>query len=255
MQQYKADLHTHTVLSPCGDLAMSPKNIVEAALSKKVNIMAITDHNSTLMCKIIHDYALNYGITIIPGVEINTKEEAHCLAYFHNFEQVAEFQIYLEKHLPFVQNNVDYFGYQVVVNVEEEIVDEIESLLITALDVSIEEASKKVYEIGGVFIPAHIDRPKNSIISQLGFIPPDLKVDAIELSKHTTLEIFLKQNSMYKRHSFTQSSDAHFIENIGDAFTLFELESPTLTEIFMAIHQVEGRRIVSQNTLKSSARR
>ena len=251
MQHYKADLHTHTVLSPCGDLSMSPKNIIKAALLRKIDILAITDHNSTLMCKIIHDYAVNYNITIIPGVEVNSKEEAHCLAYFHNFDQVNEFQIYLDKHLPFVQNNVDYFGYQVVVDVDEVIIDEVDKLLITALDVSIDEISKKVYEIGGVFIPAHIDRPKNSVISQLGFIPPDLKVDAIELSKHITLDHFLKQNPMYSKYTFTQSSDAHFIENIGDAYTIFELEAPTLAEIALALHNTEGRKVISQNTLKS----
>ena len=231
MRQYKADMHVHTVLSPCGDLLMSPKNIVEAALSRGIDIIAIADHNSTLMCKIVHDYALPYNLTVIPGVEVNTKEEVHCLAYFHNFEQVNEFQIYLDQHLPFVKNNVDYFGYQVVVDANELIIDEIDKLLITALDVSIDEVSNKVHEIGGLFIPAHIDRPKYSIISQLGFIPPDLKVDAVELSKHVTVDDFIKQNPLYSKYTFTQSSDAHFVENIGDAYTIFELETPTLAEI------------------------
>ena len=251
MRQYKADLHMHTVLSPCGDLLMSPKNIVEAALSKDLDIIAITDHNSTLMCKIIHDYALQHNLTVIPGVEVNTKEEAHCLAYFHNFEQVNEFQIYLDQHLPFVQNNVDYFGYQVVVDVDELIIDEIDKLLITAIDVSIEDVGKKVHEIGGVFVPAHVDRPKNSIISQLGFIPSDLNIDAIELSKHTALDNFLAQNPFYSKSAFAQSSDAHFIENIGDAYTVFELEAPTLSEIAMALHSTDNRNIVSLQAQKS----
>ena len=245
MRQYKADMHMHTVLSPCGDLLMSPKNIVEMALSRGLDIIAITDHNSTLMCKIIHDYALPYNITVIPGVEVNTKEEVHCLAYFHNFEQVNEFQIYLDQHLPFVKNNVDYFGHQVVVDANELIIDEIDKLLIAALDVSIDEVCKKVHETGGLFIPAHIDRPKYSIISQLGFIPPDLKVDAVELSRHTTVDDFIKQNPFYSEYAFIQSSDAHFVENIGDPYTVFELEAPTLTEIALALHNIDNRKTLT----------
>lgn len=48
MKWYKADLHIHSVLSPCGSLDMSPKNIVQSALDKELEIIAITDHNSTL---------------------------------------------------------------------------------------------------------------------------------------------------------------------------------------------------------------
>jgi hypothetical protein len=195
------------------------------------------------MCKVIDEVAKEKGVTVIPGVEITTKEEAHCLAYFHDFEQVAHFQDFLEQHLPFMQNNPDKFGYQLVVDEEDMIVDEIETLLINALDVSIDDIELKVHEIGGVFIPAHIDRPKYSIISQLGFIPPDLKFEALELSKHTSPEAFGKQFPRYARFTFTQSSDAHFVENIGDAYTMYELEKPTLEEIVLALKNQDGRKI------------
>ncbi len=243
MPLFKADMHIHTVLSPCGDLSMNPRNIVKAALKHNIHILAITDHNSTRMCRVIDEVAQEKGITVIPGVEITTREEAHCLAYFHNYEQVAQFQKYLEQHLPFMQNNPEKFGYQLVVDREDMIVDEIESLLINALDVSIDDIEKRVHEIGGVFIPAHVDRPKYSIISQLGFIPPDLQFNALELSRHTSPELFGRQYPRYSRFVFTQSSDAHFVENIGDAYTMYQIEKPTLEEIVLALKSQAGRSI------------
>ena len=241
-------MHIHSVLSPCGDLSMSPKNIVQAALANKIDIIAITDHNSTKMCKIVQKVASEYGITVIPGVEVTTQEEVHCLAYFHDFEQANTFQEYLEANLPFFQNNVDYFGYQVVVDENDMILEEIESLLINGLKVSIEEVGQKVHELGGVFVPAHIDKHKNSIISQLGFIPPDLEIDALELSKFTNQEKFTTTNPFYANYAYMQSSDAHFIENIGDVYTMFELENPTLNEIVDAFEGKNNRKIVSHGT-------
>jgi len=47
MKTYRADLHIHSVLSPCGDLDMSPVNIVEEASRKGLDIIGITDHNTT----------------------------------------------------------------------------------------------------------------------------------------------------------------------------------------------------------------
>lgn len=241
-------MHIHSVLSPCGDLEMGPKNIVQAALDNKLDIIAITDHNSTKMCKVVQKVASQYGITVIPGVEVTTKEEVHCLAYFHNFEQVDVFQAYLEANLPFFQNNVDYFGYQVVVDENDNILEEIETLLINGLNASIEEVEQKVHELGGVFIPAHINKTKNSIISQLGFIPLDLKIDALELSKFTDPEKFTTTNPHYSKYTYVQNSDAHFIDNIGDIYTIFELNNPRLDEIVDAFQGKNNRKIVSYGT-------
>jgi hypothetical protein len=38
LKLYKADMHIHTCLSPCGDWGMSPKRIVEKSLEKKLDI-------------------------------------------------------------------------------------------------------------------------------------------------------------------------------------------------------------------------
>ncbi|PKO99586.1 MAG: histidinol-phosphatase, partial [Bacteroidetes bacterium HGW-Bacteroidetes-9] len=182
MKVFIADLHIHTILSPCGSLEMSPKVIVEAAKSKKLDIIGITDHNSTRQCRVVAGEAIKAGITVYCGVEVTTKEEVHCLAFFENFEKLDEFQHYLDVNLPDIKNDTALFGYQVVVNEAEEIVNEEEKLLISAINKSIDQVETEVHRLDGIFIPAHVNRPKYSLISQLGFIPPDLKFDALELS-------------------------------------------------------------------------
>lgn len=243
MRKFRADLHTHTVLSPCGDLEMSPVNIVRKAKERGIDILGITDHNSTLHAPLIKELAAKEGIMVLMGAEVTTKEEVHCLCFFESEEYLSEFQKYLDQHLPKIPNDENKFGYQVVVNEKEEIVAEVECLLISGLEQSIEEIERKVHELEGLFIPAHINKTINSIISQLGFLPPDLKVDALELSQHITKEEFLKKNKYLSKHSFIKSSDAHYIENIGDVWANFFLEELSFEEVRKALRSEEGRKV------------
>ncbi|WP_421920319.1 PHP domain-containing protein [Marinifilum sp.] len=243
MKKFRADLHTHTVLSPCGDLEMSPVNIVQKAKERGIDILGITDHNSTLHAPLIKELAAKEGIMVLMGAEVTTKEEAHCLCFFEDEENLSEFQKYLDRYLPKISNDETKFGYQVVVNEEEEIIDEVECLLISGLDQSIEEIERKVHELQGLFIPAHVNKTINSVISQLGFLPPDLNVDAIELSHHITKEEFLKKNKYLSKYNFIKSSDAHYIEDIGNAWTNFFVEELSFEEVRKALKGEEGRRV------------
>jgi PHP family Zn ribbon phosphoesterase len=243
MKIFRADLHTHTVLSPCGDLEMSPVNIVRIAKERGIDILGITDHNSTLHAVLIKQLAEREGILVMMGAEVTTKEEVHCLCFFETEQFLSEFQIYLDQHLPKISNDTKYFGYQVVVNEKEEIVEEIEHLLISGLNQGIDEIEEKVHSLNGLFIPAHINKSINSIISQLGFLPPDLKVDALEISMHTTKEEFLSKNKYLKAYPFIQSSDAHYIDNIGNVCTNFLMEELSFAEVRKALKGEGGRRV------------
>ena len=243
MKTYKADLHIHTVLSPCGDLEMSPENIVKQALKKELQIIGITDHNSTRHCRLISEIAKKNGIFVLCGAEVTTREEVHCLCFMPNFEKLAIFQDYLDQHLPDIKNDVTQFGYQVQVDEDEQIIYEEEKLLISALDQSIGQIEEKVHQLGGLFIPAHINRPAFGLINQLGFVPDDLNYDALEISKHITKSWFIGKNPYLKSKIFIQSSDAHFIENLGEVSTIFRLEKPDFDEIKMALHNTGGRSV------------
>jgi len=220
---YKTDLHIHTILSPCGDLSMSPQNIVDTAVSRGLHIIGITDHNSTRQAPLVKKIGEKKGLLVLCGCEITSKEEAHCLAFFKDDETLGEFQKFLDQHLPDIPNHTDKFGYQVVVDENEEIIYEEPRLLLSALNVDLDGLYNEVHRLNGIFIPAHIDKPSTSLMSQLGFVPPDIKADGMELTRHITPEKFIKRFAYLKKFKFIQSSDAHFLDAIGETFMELEL--------------------------------
>jgi 3',5'-nucleoside bisphosphate phosphatase len=223
---------------------MSPTKIIEAALRKKIDILGISDHNSTHHCRLMTELGNRAGILVLPGVEVNTKEEIHCLAFFENADITDEFQKFLDDKLPFVQNDKKLFGDQLVVDKDENIRFEVESLLTTALNATIYEVSEKVHSLGGVFIPAHIDRPFTSILSQLGFIPEDLQFEALEVSTLNPVSSYLKRYPELSKYTVISNSDAHVLENIGRTTSLFKLNECTYQEFVMALRQENHRKTI-----------
>lgn len=162
MMVFKADLHIHTVLSPCGSLEMSPAQIVKSAVENQIDIIGITDHNSTRQCRTVISEAQKAGITVYCGAEVTTKEEVHCLAFFEDIETLDKFQLYLDQYLPEIQNNPDLFGYQVVVNESEDIIFEEERLLISAISRNINQVEEEVHRLKGI-LSRHMSIKQNTV--------------------------------------------------------------------------------------------
>lgn len=245
MKEYRADLHVHTLLSPCGDLEMSPVNILNTARSKHIDILGITDHNHTGNAWLIKKMAEKAQILVLPGAEVTTREEVHCLAFFKSESALTHFQEFLDQAILRIPHNPELFGYQIIVDSEEQIVSEIDYYLGSAVNASIEEVEEMVHSLGGLFIPAHIDRSKNSIYSQLGFIPEGLNCDALEVSWRTGLNTFLAAHPELDGNCFTRSSDAHFLPDIGRITTFFLLDHLAIDEIWMAFRTENGRKILA----------
>ncbi|HLN21740.1 MAG TPA: PHP domain-containing protein [Bacteroidales bacterium] len=243
MKIYKADLHIHTVLSPCGDLSMSPVNIISEAVRKGIEIIGITDHNSTRHCKLVSRLAAAHGIFTMMGAEVTTREEVHCLAFFENTDTLDLFQEYLDEHLPDIRNIPEFFGDQVQVDEKENIIYTEERMLANALDISLEEIESFVHCNDGIFIPAHIDRQKNAIYSQLGFIPAGLKAEALEVSWRNSRNSFAEGRSDLAGYNLITNSDAHLPESIGRAFTEYWLAAPSFKEMKLAFLKKGERRI------------
>jgi 3',5'-nucleoside bisphosphate phosphatase len=246
MVVFKADLHVHTVLSPCGDLEMSPVNIVEEAARKHIDILGITDHNSTKHGALIKQLAEKKGIFVLCGAEVTTKEDVHCLTFFETIEALADFQVFLDVHLKGVKNKPGIFGYQVVVDEHDNIIEEVDTLLISALDQTIDQVEQKVHKLGGLFIPAHIDRPAYGLIGQLGFVPPDIAADAFEISGYTNRKEMINKYKYLAGYTFIKNSDAHTPEQIGRRYNLLEMEEMSFKEVAMALKGLEGRKVKSE---------
>jgi len=246
MKIFSADLHIHTVLSPCGSLEMSPKAIVEKALAIKLDIIGITDHNSTRQCKVVKEIGEKAGLAVYCGAEITTKEEVHCLTFFENFEKLEIFQAFIDINLPNIKNDVDLFGHQVAVDASENIVYQEPRLLISAIEKSLESLSEVVHSLEGILIPAHIDRPKFSIYSQLGFIPDHLDADAFELLdiQFPAFQQYLKTHPK-AANRIIQNSDAHTLQEIGSRNSKFKMLNCCFDEFRKALKNTGGRRILS----------
>ncbi len=243
LYDFIADLHIHTVLSPCGSLDMSPINIVKEASKKGLDIIGITDHNASANCKVTYDISKDYGITTLCGLEVTTKEEIHCLAFFQDFDSLDFFQKYVDDNIIKINNDTDKFGYQLIVDKDENIIDQIDWLLINATNITIDDLEKKVHELDGFFIPAHIDRSTYSLISQLGIVPKDISVDAYEVSKYSNPTSIIKSFPYTENITFISDSDAHYIRDIGSISNVFHIKNRTFDEIRKALHRIDGRDV------------
>ena len=242
MKRFRTDLHIHTVLSPCGDLEMSPATIVSLARQHGLDIIGITDHNSTRHGELVWKLGQQHGLIVIPGCEMTSREEVHCLGLFEDFDALNLFQVFLDQHLQIIPNNPEWFGYQPVLDEFENIQEEIPNYLGSSLNVSVEEIEQKVHELSGIFIPAHVDRPRNSLFSQLGFIPPELNIDALQISKLASEAQVREKYQIDPKITIVKFSDAHYPHDLGKTYTIFEMEQPSFAEIKMALKGSEGRK-------------
>lgn len=245
MKEFRVDLHLHTCLSPCGSLEMSPQQIVETALERGLDAVAVTDHNSTLQCPEIRALGKEHGLVVFAGAEVTTREEAHCVALFADDRTCAAFQKYLEEHLPPVPNDPERFGDQVWVTNQGEIVGEAPYLLISALDRSVEQIAEVVHRLGGLFIAAHVERPSFSLISQLGFIDPSLPLDAIEFNDAVRFEKLMVAHAYLKQYTAYSASDAHYPGQIGTKYSLLKADALDFQHLAMAFRKKNGHMIVT----------
>lgn len=220
---------------------MSPKGILTTARKKEIDIIGICDHNSSENSLAVMNAAKKMNITVFPGMEVASQEEVHVLALFDKIENALNLQEYVYDNLP-GENDEDAFGMQVIVNEKEEVLGFNNKLLIGATTIPLDEVIRLIHSFDGIAIASHIDRESFSIIGQLGFIPENLELDALEISPNITFEDAKKR---YKNnYPITCSSDAHYPDDIGKGFTTFLLKGGTVAEIKKALKNEEGRKLI-----------
>ena len=245
LRTFRADLHIHSCLSPCGDEAMRPHAIVNQALAMGLDIIAICDHNSAENIAAFMSAGSEKGLTVLPGMEVTSKEEIHLLALFDKREDCMALQDLIYQNLP-GENVEEVFGRQIVVNERDEAIGINRKMLIGATLLSLEQIVSVVGLLRGVTIASHIDRQAFSLLGQLGFIPEGISLDGLEISSRTSKEEAQKRFYSYQSFSFVRFSDAHHLQDIGENITHFLLEETTSEEVKMALHHRVGRRVMEQ---------
>lgn len=225
--KYYYDLHLHSCLSPCGDMDMTPNNLVNMAKLLGLDVIALTDHNTCLNCEAAMKVGDSIGLTVIPGMELTTAEDIHAVCLFPALENALAFGEYVDSNRIKVKNKAHIYGRQVIMNEDDEEIGEIEHLLLPASFIGISDAYAKVREYGGVCYPAHIDRDSLSILSVLGEIDPACGFKTAELADISRLDALRQQHPILNDMNIITCSDAHYLENMRDAQNTLEL--PALT--------------------------
>ena len=210
MQAY-CDLHIHTCLSPCANDDMTPWNIVGMAKVKGLDIIAITDHNSALNTPQAVLAGQAYGVAVVPGMEVTTREEVHMLAYFATVEADLAFGEEVYRLLPNIPNRSGLFGNQIIIGEGDEPAGQVDRLLLNAISLSVDEVCALAVRFGGVCIPAHINRGANGMMGALGLMPP--------LPQHPVVEVYDRvpcAAAALAGRIVLKASDAHRLEDIAE---------------------------------------
>jgi hypothetical protein len=243
LRTYVAELHVHTVLSPCAEVEMIPPLIVQEALDKGIDLIAITDHNASANVGAVQAAAASTPLTVLPGMELQTREEVHLLCLFDTLEQVTAWQTVVDARLPQLKNNIEFFGEQFVVDETGEFIRREPRLLSTSANLSLEEATQGVVRLGGVAIPAHVDRKAFSLIANLGFVPAGAPVEALEISRHLDPAQAREKLPQVREFPLVRGGDVHRLDEFLGA-NLFTLAAPTVGELTKAFLNEAGRSLV-----------
>lgn len=217
---------------------MQPSTVVAVARNRGLDVIAICDHNSAENAATVRVVGAAAGLAVIGGMEITSREEVHLLALLPDDRALAAVQDVVYAHLS-GENDPQVFGEQWVVDDCDRVLAENPRLLIGATDLSLGDVVDLVHEHSGIAIASHVERPSFSLISQLGFIPENLGLDALETCTDGA-------ESWTADLPVIRSSDAHRPSEIGSGMTRFLVEEGTLGEIALALRSEAGRRMVME---------
>jgi PHP family Zn ribbon phosphoesterase len=241
-REYHVDLHIHTVLSACAEVEMIPPLIVEEALYKGLHVIAITDHNATGNVAAVMEAAAETELVVLPGMELLTQEEVDVLCIFDTLEQAQMWQAQVDGWLLPLNNDAEHFGPQFLVDAAGDFVAEDTRMRKAPAKIGIEEAARAVHALGGLVIPAHVERDVYGLMYVLGFWPPDLEADAAEVSHNLRPSQACAQYPSLHDIPIITNSDAHFLDWVGNTRTVFWLEDvPSVASLRSALRQGAGQ--------------
>lgn len=211
-------------MSPCADNDMTPNNIAGMATLAGLNIVALTDHNTTANCPAFFEAAKRYGIVPIAGMELTTAEDIHVVCLFESLEAALEFDREVDARRIKIANRTDIFGEQLVVDGQDNVLSSEEFLLSNATTITLEESAVITEKYQGVCFPAHIDRQANGVIATLGCFPATPDFRCAEVNDYGKKTELCCRYPILNDRLMLCSSDAHYLNDIRDKSVFFELE-------------------------------
>jgi hypothetical protein len=244
LRLFRADLHIHTALSPCGADEMTPAAIVATAVARGLDMIAVCDHNTAGNVQAVQEAgeAAGGGLAIIAGMELTSAEEVHVVGLFSDAAHAELVAAQVRGLLP--QADGDYysfFGEQPVLAADGRQVGAETVALALATPLDLDEVVALIHEGGGLAVAAHIDRKSFGVFSQLGFFPADAGFDALEVSKWLPADSPRLAEFAALGLPLVGSSDGHYLEEIGSSCAELLLEQPTFAELALAFAGIGGR--------------
>jgi len=217
---------------------MTPLRIVRRALETGLDMIAVSDHNSAANAEVAMELGRRSGLSVLPAMEISSREEAHVLAVFGSLEDALSMQESVYADLR--EGPEGRSEWQVIVNAEEEVLGFERRMLLGATGKTLEELVNEIRTRGGLAIASHVDREAFSVMSQLGFVPGDVTFDGFEVidPKRARQGVMLHPDVPWVR-----SSDAHRLADMGRRATVLEAEAPDFTELALALRGEGGRSV------------
>ncbi|MDN5344713.1 MAG: 3,5-nucleoside bisphosphate phosphatase [Clostridia bacterium] len=243
MTTFRADLHIHTALSPCAGEEMTPPAIVAAALRAGLQLIAVTDHNSAGNVAAVQEAARGTGLNVLAGMEVQTREDVHLVCLFNTAREAREWQREIYRHLPVGENREEYFGSQILMDAAGRETGRETRLLLGSVDLGVEEVVQRVNGLGGIVLPAHVDRPAYSLLANLGLIPPGLPVPALEVGLLSP-EAACKKFPALSGWPLVAASDAHYPGDIGRRVTEYDLEAVNIAALTRALRRQHFKVVI-----------
>lgn len=222
------DLHCHSCASPCGDNSMTPATLCGLAKLAGIQLLAVTDHNCAGSLPAAEAACAAYGLALLPGIEVTTAEEIHLLCYFSTVQAALAMGHELYERLPDVPCDTRFFGDQLIMDEDDVVLSRPEKLLINAVSLDLAGTKALAESLGGLCVPAHLDKDTTSVLSVLGTMPEELDFPCVEFRDPSRAAGFVAAGRMPPPREILTSSDAHTPEAIGTAGGRFEPEDSYL---------------------------
>lgn len=240
MRRIAADLHIHTALSPCAADEMTPPSIVQAAIEQGLDMIAICDHNSAGNAAAVQE-AAGAALSVLAGMEITTAEEAHVLGLFPDAEHALAASEEVGSRLPRMKGRSPQFGEQWLLDASGAVIGRETRMLSASSGLVLEEAVALIKRHSGLAVASHVDRPSYSVTSQLGMIPPECGLDALEISA-AGFQAGRQAGFAGLGWPFVVSSDSHYLSEIGAGRAWLEAAEATFEELARALRGEDSRR-------------